>query len=634
MGHASMTDPLTLARRLIDAGMPVFVCKPDLDGRTASGRGTGYTLPMGWQDTPCTARTLDAYADGDGLAGVCGHALDVIDVDPRNGGDVAASSLHAAGAWPRQYLRVVTPSGGYHSYIYRLGVGKSKRDGIDHQGGTPGRRGDTDRGFAFLPGTVRVSKATGAPAPYILIPSMDELDTFGADDDTGAAFRGWLATRSAPSGTLAISLGGGPAFDSVIPQGRHDDTLTAYAARVTRYVHDPDEATALVVARGQACVPPWDEARRKHGGETLAVRARQMVESAIGKYGQALEPDGVDPVTGERTTTTWAPMDPNDPDSARVAPPAFLRRSDGPGLLYAGETNGLIGESESGKSWVAQYAAAQAMRAGLPCLYVDFESRYGLVLERLELLGVSRETLRELLRYARPDEPLALAAERDRDEAARWAASGLIVVDGVNAAMDVVGLDSNSTNDATKFHRDILAPFAASGAAVVYVDHIPKTSIGQATRGAIGSQAKRAMTTGAIIKASKVKELGRGKDGAVALYVDKDRPGHVRGAIPTGKENVALFLMDSTLLGGIDCRVIAPSEQSEFAASDRLATMRGAILAFVRDVGETSVNQIEKNVTGKSGAVRDEVGAMIGDGALVRELNHRGVAIVRLADAS
>ena len=41
----------------------------------------------------------------------------------------------------------------------------------------------------------------------------------------------------------------------------------------------------------------------------------------------------------------------------------LLRRTDGAGLLYLGKVHSFYGESESGKSWLAQIACAEVLKS-------------------------------------------------------------------------------------------------------------------------------------------------------------------------------------------------------------------------------------------------------------------------------
>ena len=75
--------------------------------------------------------------------------------------------------------------------------------------------------------------------------------------------------------------------------------------------------------------------------------------------------------------------------------PTIGRRVDGECLFYAGKVHSVHGETESGKSWIVQYAAAQCLLASDTdaVLYVDFEDNAADVGDRLVKLGVPAEVV-------------------------------------------------------------------------------------------------------------------------------------------------------------------------------------------------------------------------------------------------
>ncbi|MCO7195042.1 DNA polymerase [Pseudonocardia sp. McavD-2-B] len=191
-------EALDVARGLARAGVPVFVARPD------ETSATGFALPTGWQHTAPDPAVVDAWSPGMALCAVMGAALDLLDVDPRNGGD-----LEGLDVVPVSYGTAETPSGGFHSFIAPLGVGS--RDGVlpgvDVKGGLPD---GSSRGFAFLAPTVKASKATGEPVAYTwhTRPDLDRLTAAGRDR-SGAALADRV--RAARSGT-SVTRAGGPAW--------------------------------------------------------------------------------------------------------------------------------------------------------------------------------------------------------------------------------------------------------------------------------------------------------------------------------------------------------------------------------------------------------------------------------------
>lgn len=242
----------------------------------------------------------------------------------------------------------------------------------------------------------------------------------------------------------------------------------------------------------------------------------------------------------ELERTTWWPRT-DDVEAALTGdqlepPPTHLTRDDGAPCLYNGRVNGIIGPSESGKTWVALTAIAQAVNNGHRTTILDFEDTPAGVIGRLITLGLTPDQIRSHVAYIGPDEPFAPMSPtgRDLDEHLREWAPQLVVLDGYNAALTLQGWDLLDNTDVTRFNQRILKPLAGDDRTVVYIDHTPKAT-DHGTSGGIGAQAKRAMTSGCILRAEVIDPWGRGQAGKARLWVDKDRPGHVRGAAVAAK---------------------------------------------------------------------------------------------------
>lgn len=194
------SDDLDIARELAAGGVPVFVaprCDPTrCDRRDHSPgeghNGTGFHFPMAWEKTRADPKAIDEWHEGDGLAMVTGHLLDVLDKDVHHGGDLGWLELKNLGLIPRTYGVASTPSGGEHHLIMSLGVAKANEGnparGVDLQAGA---EGGTGRAFAFIAPTVKRSKITGELRPYHWIepPRIEEAREFFGVDDSGDLLR-------------------------------------------------------------------------------------------------------------------------------------------------------------------------------------------------------------------------------------------------------------------------------------------------------------------------------------------------------------------------------------------------------------------------------------------------------------
>jgi hypothetical protein len=251
---------------------------------------------------------------------------------------------------------------------------------------------------------------------------------------------------------------------------------------------------------------------------------------------------------GNIKESSWIPKEIGESELEEEEPPSMLRREDGNCLLYAGKINAIFGESESGKTWIALEAIRQELEKNNIVFYLDFEDSARSILNRLKTLRVKSEKFK-MFRYANPDEPLGEGiGEIMRTQIMAYLPT-LIVVDGVNAAMNLLGLDLEKNKDATHFSQKVLKPLRIGGAGILTIDHVTKSKDNRGNY-AIGAQAKRADIDGAAFAVSVALPFGRGIDGALDITCTKDRPGFVRAICPDAK-TVGVANLKSLPDGGI-----------------------------------------------------------------------------------
>lgn len=327
--------------------------------------------------------------------------------------------------------------------------------------------------------------------------------------------------------------------------------------------------------------------------------------------------------------TTWAPIDLTAILSGEVVPetPTQLARADGHHLLYPGRINALVGESESGKSWVAMHACVQAMRNGEAVVYLDHEDTAGGVVGRFRNLGVPDDTLAVLLTYINPDESLGPVQRADLIVALAATMPTLIVVDGVNAALTLMGLDLDKNKDYTLYHQQVLKVLSGTGATVVTIDHVTKNKDNRGAY-AIGAQAKRAMTDGAMIAVEAVTKFGRGQSGKLHLTVLKDRPGTVRSI--SGANG---WVGDVTIVSTADGMVTM--ELSGMAAEVQVDTGRPTyvmekVSRFLETLdGGANTRALREGVSGKSETIDRARDLLTAEGYISREESGRGAVVYR-----
>lgn len=328
------------------------------------------------------------------------------------------------------------------------------------------------------------------------------------------------------------------------------------------------------------------------------------------------------PTTTQKERTSWWPRGLGNilAGVEEEPPPAFLARLDGVRLFYAAKVNAILGESESGKTWVALLAVAQALADGGRVIYLDFEDTPAGIVGRLRTLGVPDDSMMARLSYIGPDEVLHAAASSDLREHLELVQPALVVLDGWNASMTLLGLDLNSNTDATRFSQVLLKPLAASGAAVVAIDHVPKSKEARG-KGGIGAQAKRAMLTGCAITVDVAEPFGRGMTGRLRLYVDKDRAGHVRAVSADAKFAGTAILESDAATGNVTVSIQPPDMAPRVEKEDnRRAYLMEEIATFLfQSPPRTSLTAIRKGVEGRNPDIEAALDELIRRGNVVRQ---------------
>lgn len=228
----------------------------------------------------------------------------------------------------------------------------------------------------------------------------------------------------------------------------------------------------------------------------------------------------------------WLPLEDFGAVVTPPTPPSILCALDGAGLLYPGKRHLLSGEYETLKTWIAAAAAAELMLNALHVFWWDADEQGGDVLaERLAALGVPRSVMAERMYYVCPDRALdPLAADIVARELNKRPVT-LAVLDAMNPALQLQGLDPTSTVEVQRFLRETVGLFHRRGIATLLIDHVTKSKEGRAGY-AYGSERK---ITGidvhlsvSIVGAKPTRHRPQGK---VAIKAFKDRPGwHARGS--------------------------------------------------------------------------------------------------------
>lgn len=328
---------------------------------------------------------------------------------------------------------------------------------------------------------------------------------------------------------------------------------------------------------------------------------------------------------GEPEPASWAPLDlTRFLDGSYTAPtPELLPRADGVCLLYRGLTHSLHGESESGKSLLAQVEAVRILAAGGRVLFVDFESDPGSVVARLLEFGATPAQVEQRFVYVRPEvEPGATSAEAAAFLAHQRERYDLAVIDGVTDALALWGAETKDNDGITRWARALPKAIADNtGAAVVMVDHVTK-DVDSRGRFAIGGQAKLAALTGAAYTVEVSQPLGRGLRGVIVLRVAKDRPGHVRGRSgpmrPSDRtQEAARVIIDSTGPRPVVTIEAPRTTTGEDARPWRPTAIMEAVSRLLEDAAAPlSFNKVNEATRGREQHVRAAVDALAASGYL------------------
>ena len=227
-----------------------------------------------------------------------------------------------------------------------------------------------------------------------------------------------------------------------------------------------------------------------------------------------------------------------------IPPPAWVQHDAGHALFYPGKVNGVFGDPETAKTWLAQAAIVEALNAGQTAAMIDVDHNGpDHTAARLLLLGAHPEHLADpdRFRYYEPQEGTELEHAISDITARR---SSVVLVDSLGEIFPMLGLNSNDGDEVTGGLRLISQP-AATGSCVIFVDHLPKATDARASGYAIGSIAKKRAVRGSYIRAEERIKPAPGQIGKISLYVEKDTAGQLRKHTAGGRF-VGTFILDST----------------------------------------------------------------------------------------
>ncbi|GHC27023.1 MULTISPECIES: DnaB-like helicase N-terminal domain-containing protein [Streptomyces rochei group] len=373
-------------------------------------------------------------------------------------------------------------------------------------------------------------------------------------------------------------------------------------------------------------------------GAITRVQQDDDVEAALEAVTTALTDLGDS--TPEGGTSDWAEVDLNPvlDGTHKPAQPTVGARNDGIGLFYPGRVNGIQGESEAGKSWVALICCLVEMNRGCHVFYLDFEDSEEGIVGRLMLLGANPDDVRTYFHYIRPATAPTPATIKTLGRRITDLRATLAVLDGVTEAMTMMGLELKENSDIAKFGRTLLRPLADTGAAVVSLDHVVKNNESRG-RYSLGGVHKLNAVDGVQYMLEAVHPFGVNTEGRSRLRIAKDRPAQIRRhALPGGKNPMHWFA-DLVIVWRSDdfseAFLYPPSQGSAelatVAEKDDLAKEKAEIEERAQEVlrvlteADTPLSKtsIEERVLGRGSVTRRAVEHLVADGRVIRTTGPR-----------
>lgn len=282
--------------------------------------------------------------------------------------------------------------------------------------------------------------------------------------------------------------------------------------------------------------------------------------------------------------------------------PVYATRSDGHALFYAAQVNGIFGDPESGKTWLAQAAVVEALNAGQNAAMIDVDHNGpNHTAARLMLLGAHINHIADpsRFRYYEPEDGEQLRAAVD-DITAQ--APAVVVIDSIGEVFPMLGVSTNDSDEITSALRLICTRPATAGSCVITIDHLPKSTEARQTGFAVGSIAKKRMIRGSYLRAEVRTQPAPGQIGRITLRIEKDTTGELRAS--SGGGYAGTLTLDSTqphiTRWSID-REAAPTNPD---GSQRPTGRMEAVSRFIEDNDLCTFTDIKDAVAGKDATLR------------------------------
>jgi hypothetical protein len=224
-------------------------------------------------------------------------------------------------------------------------------------------------------------------------------------------------------------------------------------------------------------------------------------------------------------------------DGLQLPAPEVLPFADDFCLFYAGSFNLIFGDTESGKTWLCLAAVASVLNDGGIATIIDLDHNGARALiGNLIKLGVDTEILEDPTRF-RLSEPGDRIELQEVVQDQLVIKPDVVVLDSLGEILPLFRANSNSADDFTTVHAEVIKPLTRQGACVLVVDHLAKNADSRSF-GPTGTAANMRATDGLAVRVSAEKQFTPGEGGKAKLQVHKDRYGGVRSHYPSDAKPV------------------------------------------------------------------------------------------------
>jgi RecA/RadA recombinase len=206
-------------------------------------------------------------------------------------------------------------------------------------------------------------------------------------------------------------------------------------------------------------------------------------------------------------------------------------------LFYSGSFNLIYGDTDSGKTWLCLAAVASVLDDGGTATIIDLDHNGApALIGNLIKLGVDPEILQDPRRFrlSEPGDRLDLV-EVVQDQAV--AKPDVVILDSLGEILPLFRANSNSADDFTAVHAEVIKPLTRNGASVLVVDHLAKNADSR-NFGPTGTAAKLRAIDGVAVRVDAERQFTPGAGGTAKLQVQKDRYGGVRRNYPSNSKPV------------------------------------------------------------------------------------------------